>query len=216
MHCQEELVRDLGEDRRLGFITEQMIMKWHLDRYSTSRHLWALFSIVTGLSAKVITEIGVGRSTFVLALAARCNQGNLIICDRYDYRYMFTEQEKKIMTYIHGQSEAFFEHPAVQYGIDFMFMDYLSTKKRDAQSCYKEMKKAFKLLRRNGIIAIHDVCEKKYNAGKGLERFKKKYEGQCEVFSLPYCYGLGLIRKTVDSDMGKLELKYAKKPDSNS
>ena len=223
MHCHEELIQDLqtGRDSN-GFIKYELMLKWHRDKYSTSKHLLTVYYIARNLGAKVITEIGAGRSSFVLALAAYRNGGRFITCDRYDYRELFSEQEKKFIIYIHGWSEKFFEHQSVQYGIDFIFMDHLSSKRnywthgRDIKSCYKEIKKAFKLLKQNGIIAIHDVCDKKYDVGKGLEMFKEKYHDQCEVLSLPYCYGLGLIRKTVKSNYGKLELKYAKKFDSNS
>lgn len=209
MHCHEELLNDLETYRDNGFVTDDLLWQWTHDGYSTSRHLLTLYSMVIGLQAKTICEVGVGRSSFALLLAAKYNNGHVIMCDRYDYTDLFSDEEKKYLSYFNEQSDKFWDEAEV--GLDFIFMDYLSTKKRDAMSCYKEIKKAYKKLKQGGMIAIHDVCEDKYNAGAGLDLFREKRDA--EVLKIPYCYGLGLIRRTEASPYGKLNHKYEKKKD---
>lgn len=209
MHCHDELLSDLSSYRSEGFVTEALLWRWALDSYSTSKHLLILYALVVGLKAKAICEIGTGRSSFALLLAAKNNGGHLVMCDRYDYTDLFTGEEKKYVTYLNKQADEFWNE--TKAGLDFIFMDYLSTRKRDANSCYKEIKKAYKTLKQGGMIAIHDVCEGKYNAGSGLDLFREKQNA--EVLKVPFCYGLGLIRKTETSSYGKLDHKYEKKKD---
>ena len=209
MHCHDELLQDLDTYREDDFVTEALLQRWTLDSYSTSKHLFILYALAVGLKAKAICEIGAGRSSFALLLAAKHNSGHLTMCDRYDYTELFTDEEKKYVTYLNKQADVFWNE--ADTGLDFIFMDYLSTRKRDTNSCYKEIKKAYKMLKQGGMIAIHDVCEDKYNAGSGLNLFRDKRG--VEVLKVPFCYGLGLIRKTEASPYGKLDHKYEKKKD---
>ena len=83
IHEKEALLSDLkGRD---GFVSHALIERWFHDRYSTSKHLWTLYSMAHGLNSKVIVEVGFGRSTFVLAKAAHELGAKLLCCDRYDY-----------------------------------------------------------------------------------------------------------------------------------
>ena len=82
MHCQRELERDLGY---VGTLPDEVLMRWHAERYSTSKHLLTLYSLAHGLGARRIVEVGFGRSTFVLARAAHENGGTLESCDLQDF-----------------------------------------------------------------------------------------------------------------------------------
>lgn len=207
MHCQEELERDLDE-----MDSFECIETWFNDRYSTSAHLWVLYSIPVGLNAKKIGEIGVGRSSVALCFAARVLGAKIMLCDRYNYRGLLPVSDN---VYLLGDADKFFSHPDTK-GMDFLFMDYMSTRKKSVESCYKDMKKAIKLMRTNGIIAIHDAFSKKYNVADALEKIKDKYGKKVEVLTLPYCSGLGLIRVKMKSPYGEIKDTWKKKKDSSS
>ena len=58
MHCHQELLDDLKTYE--GFLPDALLMKWFNDKYSTSKHLLTLYSIVRGLNAKRVIEVGFG------------------------------------------------------------------------------------------------------------------------------------------------------------
>jgi len=195
MHCKDEIVRDL--EGREDFITDEIMLRWFRERYSTSKHLLTLYSIAIGLRPKKIVEIGFGRSSFVLAKAAEETGAKLYCCDRYDYTGYLSDKEKEIITFIHGDGKKAME---IMKGVDFLFLDYFSTIKRSAESIVKEVNKYIPLLKKNGIIAIHDSIEKKYFVRKAM----KALRGNVEIMNLPYNYGLALIR-CLKNDNGTLE-----------
>ena len=203
MHCEKEFINDTKNG-----VSNVLIDKWFHDRYSTSKHLWIFYSIICGLNAKSVGEIGFGRSTIILLHALGVTGGKLICCDRLDFQSMIPSIYKGRYTYIHGDSSKFYEHPEVG-GLDFLFLDYMSVKKTPAESYYKDLKKAVKLMKTNGIIAVHDAGDRRYNVGKAFEMLKKK-KG-LEVLTLPFNCGMGLIRNRRKSNYGKIRDVWHKK-----
>ena len=55
MHCQAELERDLAYE---GMLPDEILLAWHQDRYSTSKHLLTLYSMARGLGAQNLVEVG--------------------------------------------------------------------------------------------------------------------------------------------------------------
>ena len=136
MHCQSEIEADLNYE---GFLPDEIMLKWYRDRYSTSQHLLTLYSIVKGLKARSILEIGFGRSSFVLAKAAAENKGHFFSCDRRDFSYLLNEDERSITTFIHGKSNLVW--PSVKAeGIDFAFLDYFSSEALSGSCVKREFK----------------------------------------------------------------------------
>jgi len=130
MHCQQEIEDDL---RDLAFVSDQILFKWFNDRYSTSKHLLVLYSIVRGLNAKNIVEIGFGRSSFVLARAAHENNGHLTICEVRDFTYLLSKCELACTNYFKGRSVDFWQ--LCPTAIDFAFLDYISDEDLSAKFC---------------------------------------------------------------------------------
>ena len=201
MHCHDELVNALSAECDIG-----VLWRMFLDRYSVSKHLLVLVSIPVGLNARTIGEIGAGRSTVALTLAASILDAKLICCDRYDYRDVLKFSE--LHRFIVGDADKFYSRVA---SVDFMFIDYLSNKNLSPKDCYREIKRAYGLLPQNGILAMHDAFEKKYNVAAALRMFRKKFDKRAEVIVLPYNYGLGLIRKVEPSKHGVLKDTWQKK-----
>lgn len=207
MHKQEELLVDLKNHK---FINDKVIMKWHKDSYSTSKHLLTLYSLVIGLSAKTVVEIGFGRSTFVLARAVSETGGKLISADKKNFSYLLSSEEKKITESIEGLSTKVWKNRyLIKNGVDFAFLDYFSDENLTEAFCSSEIKQCLKLLKTNGVIAIHDGNETSYAISKVIQKIAKGKSA--EVIVLPYNYGLALIRKTGSSPYGKLTDEHHKK-----
>ena len=210
MHCQSELEEDLGYE---GFIPDDILHKWFNDNYSSSKHLLTLYSIVRGLNAKTILEIGFGRSSFVLARAAYENKGRFIAVDNRDFSYLLNKAENEVTEFIHGKSDIVWGK--LKDGIDFAFLDYFSSESVSGSFVKSEITKCFSLLKQDGIIAVHNSIVKKYNIKNALNRQKTKmtvlHNSNIEIISLPYNYGLALIRKVGSSSYGKLEDQFQTK-----
>ncbi len=202
MHYHEELLFDIGK----GFISNETLLKWFNDNYSTSKHLLTLYSIARGLDAKKILEIGFGRSSFVLAKAASENKGILTCCDIDDFQYLLSEEERTIIKYVNGYSSKIWDNN--EY-FDFIFLDYFSNESLSYSFCFSEILKAIKKTKTNGIVAIHDTIVDKYRIRKILKLINLFCN--VELMSLPYNYGLCLLKKVGRSNGGVLEDKFPKK-----
>lgn len=181
------------------------LLDWYKDEYSTSKHLMVINSICRGLEAKNVGEIGFGRSTFAL----EASEG-IWCCERYDYKSLFDFSDK--YHFIKDINEYYTTIPV----LEFMFIDYLSSRDYDVDFCYKAIKKAVKHVRQNGIVAVHDTLEEKYNAKAAIEKVKQKYGNGIEAFTFPYCFGMTLIRRLFKSEHGAIEVKSRKKQDENA
>jgi len=205
MHCQKELLEDLLNHT---FISDTILLKWFNDSYSTSKHLLTLYSIARGLQAKIIVEIGFGRSSFILARAAKENNGVFITCDTTDFSQLLSKQEKEVTQFIHNISDKLWEYPLIQeQGIDFAFLDYFSSNTLTPKFCQGEIYKCLNLLKENGIIAVHDTYTA-YTITKAIKFLDIKY------FTLKYNYGLTLLQQIHPSKYGKCKSNWLKKPDN--
>ena len=205
IHCKDELLDDLIHRG----LSRDIINAWFRDRYSTSKHLLTLSSIAIGLSSKVIVEVGFGRSTFALLLAADLLKAKFICCDRYDYTGYLDIIKAKV-DYVHGDAKKLLAKLKDEdVGVDFMFLDYFSSRERSAASVEKAIYRFLPFLKQNGIIAVHDAEEDCYNVKKAFKQLKK--DSALEVLTLPYNYGLGLIRKCSKSKYGKITDEWQKK-----
>lgn len=190
LHCHNEFDRDVRT------FNDEMLLKWFYDSYSTSKHLLVLRSIVIGMGAKTVGEIGFGRSTMALmvpGVAYHC-------CDRYNYPSLWPSVFKGQLRY-YGTVEKFYS--AVN-GFDVLFIDYLSSRLLTENDCYKELKRGFKSLKHNGIMAIHDTIGLKYNVKGGVRLLKAKYGTAIEHITLPYCFGLTIVRRISKSKYGSI------------
>lgn len=214
MHCQSEIEADTGYQ---GFLPDETLFRWFHDRYSSSKHLLTQYSIARGMDAKTIVEIGFGRSSFALAKAAHLNSGRFISCDMRDFSYLLSEEEKSVTEFIHGKSDVVWESLKAT-GIDFAFLDYFSTETWKSDFVLQEIKTCFSLLKENGVICIHDTMVDKYALKEVFNSLKTKrfgfHDHDLEVLSLPYNYGLGIIRRLKPSKYGKIEDHFIKKSEA--
>lgn len=206
MHCHDELEQDL---KYPDFIPDQLLMRWLNDGYSTSAHLLTLYSIARGLKAKNILEIGFGRSSFVLARAAAENGGRFLACDERDFSYLLNAKEKQTTEFVLGQSDKVWPILEKGSGVDLAFLDYFSSEAVHAGFIIRELKHLDRFMKTNGMIIVHDSIVDIYNVGKAIKRFA--FWNRYEFVSLPYCYGLGVLRKLGRSQYGVIHDQFKKK-----
>ncbi len=195
MHCFNEYKQDRGDS---NFISDKIMMKWFNDQYSTSKHLLTLYTIARGLKARKILEVGFGRSTPILARAARENGGKLLSCDWDDFSYVLTKKEKKVVDFYFGEVEAIW---ARDEGFDLAFLDYFSKPGKKIPYLIGEVESCIKKIKKNGIIAIHDVFMDKFRIGKAVDQLVKD-RNDLEYIVMPFNYGLGVIRCKAKSKYG--------------
>lgn len=201
MHRQEDVEADLRDHT---FITDELLLRWFGETYSTSKHLLTLYSMARGLRARSILEIGFGRSTFVLARAANENGGRLTTCDNRDFRYLLSEEERTVTDYKLGLSDLVWNDTDLsKTGLDMAFLDYFSSEAVSSHFVRAELKRCLALLKTNGIVAIHDTSVENYSVGKTV-RSICRWNQRLEFTVLPYCYGLGIIRFTGPSRYGSI------------
>ena len=195
MHCYKEYIEDRGDS---NFITNDVMIKWFNDQYSTSKHLLTLYTIARGLQAKKILEVGFGRSSTVLARAAMENGGKLLSCDWDDFSYMLTKKEKKLVDFYFGEVEGIWQRDK---GYDMAFLDYFSKPGKKIPYLISEVENCIKKIKKNGIIVIHDVFMDKFRIGKAMEQMVENRD-DLEYVVIPFNYGLGVIRCKADSKYG--------------
>ena len=195
MHCYNEYVIDRGDS---NFITNDVMIKWFNDQYSTSKHLLTLYTIARGLKAKKILEVGFGRSTPVLARAVYENGGKMVSCDWDNFSELLTEKEQKVVEFVFGEVEQIWERDE---GYDFAFLDYFSKPGKKIPYLMGEIKKCITKIKTNGVIAVHDVFMDNFRIGRAVEEVCKG-EDKVEYSFLPYNYGLGILIYRGDSKYG--------------
>lgn len=208
MHAHEELEKDLEHHT---FISDEILLKWFHDRYSTSKHLLTLYSLATGVKPGNILEIGFGRSSFLLARVAKEQEAHFFSCDTRDFSYLLSEEEKSVTSFIHGYSDEVWKNPKIiSDGIDFAFLDYFSGVEVSERFIKTEIKKCLQFIKTNGLIAIHDSIDPRYNVQKALKSLVR-WRRDLEYVSLPYNYGLGILKYTGKSKYGVVEDHWKKK-----
>ncbi len=191
MHCHNELIQDLSYQ---GFIPYSTMLQWFNDDYSTSKHLLTLYSMVRGLKAKTIIEVGFGRSSFVLARAAYENGGSFVTCDINDFSYLLNEEEKKVTKFINGDVSEVWK--ICKQGIDFAFFDFFSVSSLPKSFSVQHITECIKRMKQNAILAIHDSIDSRFKLKSALIDI---FDKNIEILNLPY-NGLVILKNTKGKD----------------
>lgn len=169
------------------------------------QHYLTLYSIVYGLEAKNVLEVGAGYSTYtILGALADLNQGALTTVDKrtkenaldkYSPNYYNLEAR---LTYIQG---TFMDQIDRLKGPYDLFMHDGSHKAGDV--CL-EVGLIASRMRQNGLILVHDTMV--LVKGDILAQIPVNFES----VTLPYGYGLTIIRILDDQGHGKIDPKWRK------
>lgn len=168
--------------------------------FDKTAHVPIIYEIAKGLKAikclEVYLELGVaagGTFNRIAPLAKRA-----IAVDIRIQTYKSIKRNKNLKWY-HGSTNAFFK----QYkktNLDLVFIDADHSHK----ASMSDFKKVFPLVKRNGIIILHDTyppskyfihkrrCGDSYKTAIAI---KRDYKDVAEIMTLPFYYGITIIRK---------------------
>ena len=184
----------LADIQGRDWLSDDVLLKWFREEHSVSKHILTLYSIVRGLKARRVLEIGFGRSSIVLARAVHENDGELVCCDTSDSSDLFSESEKRNTRFICGRSDTIWQDERLRRnGLDFAFLDYFSGDQISLHFVITEVRHCLRLLRSGGVLCIHDVANPRYPVHR-IERYLRR-DDTVEWVTLPYNEGLAVIRK---------------------
>ena len=151
---REEFLADIeGRD----WLSDAVLWKWFREDHSVSKHMLTMYSIVRGLNAKRVLEIGFGRSSIVLARAAHENDGEFVCCDTSDCSDIFSESERRSTRVVVGHADAVWkDETLVRDGFDFAFLDHFSGEGISLFFAVREVRNCLRVLNVGGILCIHD------------------------------------------------------------
>ncbi len=175
-------------------ISDELLLKWYREGHSVSKHMLNLYSITKGIQAKNILEVGFGRTSLVFARIAVENSGHFISCDTRDFSYIYTKAEAEHTTFFQGTSDMLLKDPVyLNEQFDMIFLDYFSGEGVSLDFCVLQTRQFLKHLNEGGVLAIHDVSDKRYPVSRIMPILAKDKSLEC--LTLPYSQGLGVIHK---------------------
>jgi len=156
---------------------------------SGSKHLLILYSLVIGINAQVIAEIGLGQTTGALRAAAALTGATVHTCDfdKRRHNHLLAQQDDHWKLYLEP-STSFIEqlHEPIDLVMHDGAHDYL-TVRRDLELLIPKMRKF-------GIVCIHDTQETDLY-GDMLAAIKDAVTGfSVSITNLPFSCGLAIIR----------------------
>lgn len=182
---------------------------YHKTRKPTGfmKHYYTLWSIVEGLEAKDTFEFGTGISTKVICDAISRTGGHHTSCDTRvitdtGLSEAFLEENKERYTFIQGDSRVV-DLPTGPF--DFVLHDGSHVPGIVRQ----DLRKVLKFMKKNSIIIIHDTFNDKYPGMRNAVQTVLA-EVENEMITLPYSYGITIIRIIEDFGNGTLETSWRK------
>ena len=172
---------------------EEMFSRFRLSG-GTSKHLLILYSMVIGVGAKTIVELGLGQTTGVLRTAAMETGGTLYTCDfdRRRFEYALAEQDDHWKLYLEDSASFLAKLPEP---FDFVMHDaahhYLAVK-RDLEAIIPRMRKF-------GIICVHDTQQIDLSRDMLAAVRDATRNFSVSVTNLPFNAGLAIIRVEASS-----------------
>lgn len=156
---------------------------------SGSKHLLILYSLVVGMNAKIIAEIGLGQTTGALRSAAAVTGGTVHTCDfdKRRYQHLLAEQDDSWRLYLEPSTSFISKLPEpIDLALHDGAHDYFNVK-RDLESLLPKMRKF-------GIVCVHDTQGTDLY-GEMLTAVKDAVAGRSvSITNLPFSCGLAIIR----------------------
>lgn len=182
------------------------ILAEHEGNGGFSRHYLLLYSVVFGLETRSAFEFGAGFSTRVILEASRPFDGRLITCcpqlpgsTRKTNRCPPEEMQQygECWTYVQKKSK----HAANEIKsrcYDFVLHDGSHTPKVVEQ----DLRQIIPQMRRRGILLVHDTEHPRFKLKLVMRRVAADFE--CQRLTLPYGYGLTILRIQQDFGYGEV------------
>jgi len=167
---------------------DELFVRFHLSE-PTSKHLLILYSLIIGLNAKVIIDLGLGQTTGALRAAALQTGGIVHTCDfdKQRFQHLSSAQDEQWRLYLEPSSSFLRKVPGP---FDFVMHDgahdYINAK-RDLQIIIPKM-------RQFGMICIHDTQQPDLYRDMlaAIRDATKKFF--ISITNLPFNAGMAIIR----------------------
>jgi hypothetical protein len=166
-----------------------------LEAFRSSRpsapHLLVWYSLIIGVNAQVIVDLGIGNSTRVARTAARVTGGTVYSCDHNSVN--FGEYDGYTQDEWHFACLPVQEFlPKIPDPIDVAFHD--ASHEHDV--VYEDLLALFPKMRRYGLICVHDTQHPRYRLLEAVSEAIDSAAGQqaLSYTTLPYGAGLTILR----------------------
>jgi len=187
---------------------QELFDRHHANNAGFCRHYLTLYSIVLGMEAKSAFEFGSGFSTKTILMALEKTNGKLITCD---YRPL-------------NQTAIFFDlnelkqYPNFKYlckrsnmiktDIEKETFDFvLHDGAHDSATVINDFKMIIPRMKKGSILLLHDTTHKEYDLYKAVDSLSWVKNSHV---TLPYGYGLTIIKIEEDLGNGEVEIKWHK------
>lgn len=189
---------------------EELVRRHHGDVSGFSRHYLTLYSLVLGMEAKNVLELGAGFSTQTILEALKQTGGKLITCDVRDLSDTGNPESlrtdfKDVWTYLQGDTRQTLASLSNK-----VFDVVLHDGSHEWRVVYKDLRKILPLIKHNGILLVHDtehIPTYRLMLATRLALLGYRHE----IVTLPYGYGLTIVRILGNKKNGSIELSWEKK-----
>jgi len=158
--------------------------------HGTSKHLLILYSLVIGLKAKFIVDLGMGQTTGALRAAALETGGVVYTCDfdRRRHESVLSEQDEHWRLYLESSSSFLKKLPEVP--IDFAMHDAA----HDYLNVRLDLEAILPRMRRFGLICVHDTQQPDLSRDMLAAIRDATQNYPVSMTNLPFNAGLAIIR----------------------
>jgi hypothetical protein len=174
-----------------------------------SLHYLMLFSLIYGMEAKNVFEFGSGFTTPVILSALKLTGGKLTTNDKRDLvdtgnSPTMLETEKERWRYLSMYSEeALKQVKGETYDV------VLHDGAHEFSIVWRDIRKIVKQMKQDSILIVHDTDHKKFPYMKLAVRFGLLF-CRYDMVTLPYGFGLTIVRIKSNFGNGRVELAWKK------
>lgn len=169
---------------------QEIVHQHHDSKSGFARHYLTLYSIIVGMEAKNVLELGMGFSTPTILTALEVTGGTLTSCDMRPIEG--TGNSTELLTkyphwkYVQGKTKETLKK--VQGPFDVVLHDG----SHEFKEVYEDIRAIVPMMKKNGIILVHDTEHGAFKlklAAKLAMLFRRH-----SMVTLPYGYGLTIVR----------------------
>lgn len=191
------------------YLMQEILEQHHGGTSGFSRHYLTLYALALGLEAKRVFEFGAGFSTKTLLAALEKTGGRLTTCDVRALAQTgngpeMAEQYKGCWTYLQGDSREKVREVSKE-----VFDLVLHDGSHEWRVVWRDLVTIIPRIKQNGILLVHDT-EHVPTYRLKLAVFLALLFVPHEKVTLPYGYGLTMVRILGNARLGKIETSWEK------